>query len=180
MMMPYDWPGNIRELVNVMERAQILAENNLITTDDLPENMVLSPIGEARNLPVWNSGRTVRQSRSDGTPAGPKRAATLPIQQSACGEVAGRQPAHYYRLIEKYQLEPTTDAGNRLGRIGWSAFPRATEVHMAKANGCVGFCLLTWEYPLWTLRNCFNAIKSCSNMSAGPRTTRARSTRSPD
>src|SRR5262249_55431928 len=35
----YDWPGNVRELANVLERAQILAENNLITLDDLPENM---------------------------------------------------------------------------------------------------------------------------------------------
>ena len=33
----YGWPGNIRELANVIERAQILAENNLITLDDLPD-----------------------------------------------------------------------------------------------------------------------------------------------
>ena len=47
MMTRYDWPGNIRELVNVLERAQILAEDNLITTDDLPENMLLSSSAEA-------------------------------------------------------------------------------------------------------------------------------------
>ncbi|QEL16727.1 sigma-54-dependent transcriptional regulator [Limnoglobus roseus] len=33
----YDWPGNIRELANVIERGQILAEGNLLTMDDLPE-----------------------------------------------------------------------------------------------------------------------------------------------
>jgi DNA-binding NtrC family response regulator len=36
----YDWPGNIRELANVLERAQILAEGHIITTDDLPENLI--------------------------------------------------------------------------------------------------------------------------------------------
>jgi DNA-binding NtrC family response regulator len=36
----YDWPGNIRELANVLERAQILAEEHEITLDDLPENIV--------------------------------------------------------------------------------------------------------------------------------------------
>ena len=36
----YDWPGNIRELANVLERAQILAEEHTITLDDLPENIV--------------------------------------------------------------------------------------------------------------------------------------------
>jgi DNA-binding NtrC family response regulator len=39
-LMQYDWPGNIRELVNVLERAQILCEENTITLDDLPENIV--------------------------------------------------------------------------------------------------------------------------------------------
>jgi DNA-binding NtrC family response regulator len=35
----YSWPGNIRELANVLERAQILAEEQLITLDDLPEGI---------------------------------------------------------------------------------------------------------------------------------------------
>src|SRR5262249_59602516 len=35
----YPWPGNIRELANVLERAQILAEDQTITLADLPENM---------------------------------------------------------------------------------------------------------------------------------------------
>jgi DNA-binding NtrC family response regulator len=35
----YDWPGNIRELANVLERAQILAEGEAITVDDLPANL---------------------------------------------------------------------------------------------------------------------------------------------
>ncbi|MBF0181291.1 MAG: sigma-54-dependent Fis family transcriptional regulator [Magnetococcales bacterium] len=32
----YHWPGNIRELENVIERAMILAENGVITLQDLP------------------------------------------------------------------------------------------------------------------------------------------------
>ena len=39
----YAWPGNIRELANVLERSQILAEGNLITLDDLPESMQALP-----------------------------------------------------------------------------------------------------------------------------------------
>src|SRR5262249_41002825 len=36
----YDWPGNIRELANVVERAQILAEGDTITADDLPDTII--------------------------------------------------------------------------------------------------------------------------------------------
>lgn len=36
----YPWPGNIRELENVVERAVILSSNNLITPTDLPSNLL--------------------------------------------------------------------------------------------------------------------------------------------
>ncbi|MDD5225239.1 MAG: sigma-54 dependent transcriptional regulator [bacterium] len=50
----YAWPGNIRELRNVVERAVLLCEENLIGPEHLPDNMrgnkPLSPIssGESR------------------------------------------------------------------------------------------------------------------------------------
>jgi len=36
LLCDYDWPGNIRELENVIERAIILARNNLVTPKELP------------------------------------------------------------------------------------------------------------------------------------------------
>jgi DNA-binding NtrC family response regulator len=42
----YDWPGNVRELANVLERAQILAEGDVITLDDLPENLITYTPGD--------------------------------------------------------------------------------------------------------------------------------------
>ena len=42
ILMKYDWPGNIRELQNVCERLQILADGHTIMPGDLPEN-ILNP-----------------------------------------------------------------------------------------------------------------------------------------
>lgn len=39
ILMKYDWPGNIRELQNVCERLQILAEGHVIMPSDLPEHI---------------------------------------------------------------------------------------------------------------------------------------------
>jgi DNA-binding NtrC family response regulator len=36
----YQWPGNVRQLKNAIERAQILANENRITIDDLPTEIV--------------------------------------------------------------------------------------------------------------------------------------------
>ena len=36
-MLAYDWPGNIRELRNTLERAVVLAEGEIVTLHDLPD-----------------------------------------------------------------------------------------------------------------------------------------------
>lgn len=40
LMMQYPWPGNIRELQNAIEYAFVLAQNSMITREDLPEMVV--------------------------------------------------------------------------------------------------------------------------------------------
>ena len=40
MLKAYDWPGNIRELENVIERAVVVAEGSTITMQDLPPEML--------------------------------------------------------------------------------------------------------------------------------------------
>ena len=39
----YDWPGNIRELENAMERAVVIGTSRLILPEDLPETLLESP-----------------------------------------------------------------------------------------------------------------------------------------
>ena len=38
-MLAYDWPGNVRQLINVIERATVLADHDEITLDDLPREI---------------------------------------------------------------------------------------------------------------------------------------------
>ncbi|MEM9825643.1 MAG: sigma-54 dependent transcriptional regulator [Planctomycetota bacterium] len=38
-MLGYSWPGNVRQLINVIERATILADDREITLDDLPREL---------------------------------------------------------------------------------------------------------------------------------------------
>jgi len=51
----YNWPGNIRELQNVVERILLLAEDGHITIDCLPREVVNEAIGHSRERWEWTS-----------------------------------------------------------------------------------------------------------------------------
>jgi NtrC-family two-component system response regulator AlgB len=46
LLAAYDWPGNIRELVNVLERAVVLARGDTIHDEDLADRLMAPPVAE--------------------------------------------------------------------------------------------------------------------------------------
>lgn len=75
-MIRYDWPGNIRELMNAVERAVLLAPGDVITADLLPEAVVGTALSLSRrqtyadgaavaNAPLADSLRVVRRQAID-------------------------------------------------------------------------------------------------------------------
>jgi DNA-binding NtrC family response regulator len=99
----YDWPGNIRELANVLERAQILAEGNTITTDDLPENLILAS----------KTTSTIACPSSVASPDDLEVVERKHVEEVLCrchnnkvhaSKALGISRRTLYRLIEKYGL----------------------------------------------------------------------------
>ena len=102
----YDWPGNIRELANVIERAQILAENNRITIDDLPDNLLTAPPKETEKAIADDKASLVLRDIERGH-------VREVLQQVKGNKVhaaraLGISRRALYRLIEKYRLEEKT------------------------------------------------------------------------
>jgi two-component system response regulator HydG len=56
----YDWPGNIRELQNAIERAVILCLGELIMPNDLPSNVSANPDGSELISPEIQAGTSLR------------------------------------------------------------------------------------------------------------------------
>ena len=104
----YNWPGNIRQLINVIERGKILAEDQFITTDELPA-VVLHPTTAA--------GATVSAASipaalaDDGTLSAIEKARVVEVLQkqkgnkSRAAHVLGISRRSLYRLLEKYGLD---------------------------------------------------------------------------
>jgi two-component system response regulator PilR (NtrC family) len=51
LLLDYPWKGNVRELENIIERVTILSDDELIDTDDLPEEIRAQSSTTAVNLP---------------------------------------------------------------------------------------------------------------------------------
>jgi two-component system, NtrC family, response regulator PilR len=50
-MESFDWPGNVRQLENALERAVILETSNELTAAYLPENSKIGPVRVIAELP---------------------------------------------------------------------------------------------------------------------------------
>jgi DNA-binding NtrC family response regulator len=100
----YGWPGNIRELANVLERAQIIAEDNALTLDDLPETLQTAPPAEVCGPDSLNLHEMERRN------------AQVALQRAKGNKVhaaklLGISRRALYRLITKYGLETKPGEG---------------------------------------------------------------------
>jgi len=97
----YNWPGNIRELENILERAVTLQDDNTIVEKDLPENVikgqgrVLAKTKELENptLETIEKAYIFWILRESGW------------QKQRAAEILGIDPSTLYRKIEKYGLK---------------------------------------------------------------------------
>ena len=97
----HNWPGNIRELENILERAVTLQDDNTIVEKDLPEKIikgqgrVLAKTKELENptLETIEKAYIFWILRESGW------------QKQRAAEILGIDPSTLYRKIEKYELK---------------------------------------------------------------------------
>ena len=51
------WPGNVRELRNLIERLLLTSDNELVTLDDLPSDLIDGPVAPRREVACTQHGR---------------------------------------------------------------------------------------------------------------------------
>jgi Nif-specific regulatory protein len=99
-LLRYEWPGNIRELENAIERAVVLGSGDMIQLEDLPETIreVASAAGVSRTMPLQGAideakrqaiARAFEQARGD---------------HAAAAKLLGVNPNYLYRLMRNLGL----------------------------------------------------------------------------
>ena len=100
-LMQYDWPGNIRELENAIERSVVLGSSDAVLPEDLP-----APILDMEAPGGFNAGKF--QSAVQDTK---KQAILNAIEQSngnitAAARLLEVHPNYLHRLIRNMNLRP--------------------------------------------------------------------------
>ncbi len=93
----YSWPGNIRELENVVEHAVIMATQDMITPDLLP---IARPAGKGTLVPLTEAKESFERDYLK---------TLLQITEgniSRASQIAGRYRSDFYKLLKKYHLYP--------------------------------------------------------------------------
>ncbi|MGE0605715.1 MAG: sigma-54-dependent transcriptional regulator [Pirellulales bacterium] len=97
------WPGNVRQLINTLDRAKILADDKQITLRDLPAEMAGSTVA--------GNGETAALPGSPDALAAVQRAHIVEVLTRERGNKArtaralGVNRRSLYRLLEKYNLK---------------------------------------------------------------------------
>jgi len=98
----YDWPGNIRELENAMERAVVVGSSDRILAEDLPESV----------LETGKTGNSVPAKYHDSIRNLKKQLIRAALDQSNgsvtdAATLLGVHANYLHRLIRNLQLRPT-------------------------------------------------------------------------
>jgi two-component system response regulator GlrR len=96
-MLVYDWPGNVRELQNKVEHAVIMANKNVIATDDIFANA-----NTLKN--TFNSYKDAKERFEREYIENLLKITRGNV--SSASKMAKRYRADIYKLIKKYQIDP--------------------------------------------------------------------------
>ncbi len=106
VFMRYPWPGNVRELENVIERAITLAAGEIITTMDLPANML--PAGNRKPAKTGMTLIEAKQRAIDET----ERQYLLTMLMKYHGNIttlareSGMSRRNVHRLLKRHHIDP--------------------------------------------------------------------------
>jgi DNA-binding NtrC family response regulator len=105
-MQSYSWPGNVRQLINAIERAKILADDNTIELYDLPAEVTRTQTN-MRAQPAVNGDRLDELQRAHVV----EILARERGNKARAARALGVNRRSLYRLLEKYAITPEELAG---------------------------------------------------------------------
>jgi len=110
----YEWPGNVREMENVVDRALILADEGRISRDDLPPQILRSAPAGKNGAAVADSGDSLReQVRRFEASVINKAIADAGGDRRTAAQKLGIGLSSLYRKLEEYEALGLVQDGSK-------------------------------------------------------------------
>lgn len=105
----YHWPGNIRELENLIERAVVLSRGDTITVENIPPFLLDSPSGEEEhNLSTYNLKERTRVFQKQSIKDALRRCRGV---QKKAADMLGLKPTTLNEMIKRLDIDIHDIAG---------------------------------------------------------------------
>ena len=120
LLCAYDWPGNVRQLINAIERGKILGDDGIIRLHDLPREVTQPESAPAISGELLSDDLAALQ-----------RSKVVSVlrrvhgNKSHAAKMLGIERRKLYRLLDKYQI---SDAETTAGRPAGSESESSTNV----------------------------------------------------
>ncbi len=98
LLVRYDYPGNVRELKNIVERAVIMCRDEIVWRTDLPSLAVPAWEGAPEETP---EGEEAPLLEEDGLPPGDLRASLEALERRLIAEALEKEGHHQTRTAER-------------------------------------------------------------------------------
>jgi DNA-binding NtrC family response regulator len=103
----YQWPGNVRQLINTLDRAKIMADDNTIRMYDLPLDITRARTGGTTSLPATEVDRLDELERAHVVEIFARERGN----KARTARALGINRRSLYRLLEKYAITAEELAG---------------------------------------------------------------------
>lgn len=101
LMESYTWPGNIRELINVVERVLVASVKPVIEAEDLPSTMQAEGLEQVRRFPSFHLGTAIAEVERKTLERALKQAQG---NRNTAAQLVGLSRASFYRKLKIYGL----------------------------------------------------------------------------
>jgi DNA-binding NtrC family response regulator len=103
-LLAYDYPGNVRELMNICERLVVLSEGSRIEVDDLPASLSTPACGDPSEGGRWHEGQSLQQIMESVEREVFAKARMRLGKQAAIAEALQINQSTVARKLQKYGL----------------------------------------------------------------------------
>ncbi|MDT8420064.1 MAG: sigma 54-interacting transcriptional regulator [Desulfuromonadales bacterium] len=100
----YEYPGNVRELINLCERLVVMTDTSVIKTHDLPQDVINSAGGKGWTISGWSKERRLDEILSEVEERIYREAFGKYRNQYKVASVLGVSQATVARRLQKYRI----------------------------------------------------------------------------